>query len=460
MDLHTRKGTMADLDRMLEIERSAIPAPSGQYLYENRHFFFDGIQNRGEMVLACDETGYPVGMGQYSVLPDGSGWLETLRVEREYQRQGVGKAIYKRYMELARETGAPSLAMFTGRKNLASKGLAEKYGFHLAAAIHQFDLDLSAVNAVIVPGFHPVPDEEEAVALLTRTVEKDPWGPFMGLNRTFLHYGEPLYRYLHREGMVYTDGESVVVLGARMLRHRGLNVGYMAGDLDKCLRFAASATAAQGMGKLTLFAPYEREDIAAAAKKAGFGEPVELIVMEWEAVRGENAVLMETDRLALRRLTQEDFGDLCKILQDEETMYAYEGAFSDAEVQDWLDRQLARYEKYGFGLWAVICKATGELIGQCGLTMQPWKDEEVLEIGYLFRRDCWHKGYATEAAIACREYAFHTLGAGEVCSIIRDTNLASQGVAKRNGMVPQDTWVKHYRGVDMPHIRYVVKNSR
>ena len=68
----------------------------------------------------------------------------------------MGKAIYKRYMELARETGAPSLAMFTGRKNLASKGLAEKYGFHLAAAIHQFDLDLSAVNAVIVPGFHQI----------------------------------------------------------------------------------------------------------------------------------------------------------------------------------------------------------------------------------------------------------------------------------------------------------------
>ena len=114
----------------------------------------------------------------------------------------------------------------------------------------------------------------------------------------------------------------------------------------------------------------------------------------------------------------------------------------------------------GFGLWAVAEKADGGLIGQCGVTMQDCCGREVPEIGYLFRRDCWHKGYATEAAIACREYAFHTLGAGEVCSIIRDINLASQGVAKRNGMVPQDTWVKHYRGVDMPHIRYVVKNSR
>ncbi len=167
-------------------------------------------------------------------------------------------------------------------------------------------------------------------------------------------------------------------------------------------------------------------------------------------------MILETERLYLRELEQSDFSALCRILQDEQTMYAYEGAFTDAEVQDWLDRQLARYEKYGFGLWAVILKETEELIGQCGLTMQPWKDGEVLEIGYLFRRDCWHKGYATEAAIGCKKYAFETLHAGEVCSIIRDTNTASQNVALRNGMEKRDSWTKHYRGVDMPHFRYVV----
>ena len=137
-------------------------------------------------------------------------------------------------------------------------------------------------------------------------------------------------------------------------------------------------------------------------------------------------------------------------------MYAYEGAFSDAEVQEWLNRQLTRYEKYGFGLWAVILKESGELIGQCGLTMQPWKDKDVLEIGYLFRRDYWHKGYATEAAVACKKYAFEKLGAKEVYSIIRDINTASQKVALRNGMLPADTWIKHYRGVDMLHTRYIV----
>lgn len=166
-------------------------------------------------------------------------------------------------------------------------------------------------------------------------------------------------------------------------------------------------------------------------------------------------MILETKRLYLREMNQSDFPSLCEIMQDAETMYAYEGAFSDTEVQEWLDRQISRYRKWGFGLWAVILKETCEMIGQCGLTMQPWKDEEVLEIGYPFRRSYWHKGYAIEASTACKQYAFETLNAKEVCSIIRDTNTASQNVAVRNGMSVTDTWTKHYRGVDMPHYRYV-----
>ena len=74
----------------------------------------------------------------------------------------------------------------------------------------------------------------------------------------------------------------------------------------------------------------------------------------------------------------------------------------------------------------------------------------------LFRsRAFWHQGFAIEAARACKDYAFEVLDAKEVCSIIRDTNTASKKVAIRNGMEKKDTWVKHYRGVDMPHERYV-----
>lgn len=168
----------------------------------------------------------------------------------------------------------------------------------------------------------------------------------------------------------------------------------------------------------------------------------------------------KTQRLYMREMEQDDFDALSRILQDEETMYAYNGAFGDEETQEWLDRQISRYRRYGFGLWALVLKENGEMIGQCGVTMQPWKDKEVIEVGYLLRRDCWHKGFATEAARACKEYAFDILNADEVCSIIRDTNTASQRVAKRNGMKITDEWTKHYRGVDMPHYLFSVRRDK
>lgn len=58
---------------------------------------------------------------------------------------------------------------------------------------------------------------------------------------------------------------------------------------------------------------------------------------------------VQTERLYLRKMQQSDFSALCKILQDEEVMYAYEHAFSDQEVQEWLERQMKRYQDYGFG---------------------------------------------------------------------------------------------------------------
>jgi RimJ/RimL family protein N-acetyltransferase len=170
-------------------------------------------------------------------------------------------------------------------------------------------------------------------------------------------------------------------------------------------------------------------------------------------------VILETSRLVLREMQQSDYSNLCNILQDADVMYAYEGAFSDIETQELLDKQISSYLEYGFGLWAVLLITTGEMIGLCGLTMQNYLDTQVLEVGYLFQKAYWRHGYATEAAIACRDYAFEKLNADEVFSIIRDDNIASQNVAKRNGMTVADTFIKHYRGVNMPHYLFSVKHS-
>ncbi|MEG1547439.1 MAG: GNAT family N-acetyltransferase [Clostridia bacterium] len=171
-------------------------------------------------------------------------------------------------------------------------------------------------------------------------------------------------------------------------------------------------------------------------------------------------MILETHRLYLREMKQTDYPALCKMLQDAEVMYAYEHPFSDDEAHDWLNRQIKRYADYGFGLWAVILKATGEMIGQCGLTMQDCDGRQVLEVGYLFQKAYWNNGYATEAAIACKHYAFETLNADEVYSIIRDNNIASQGVAKRNGMTINGSFTKHYYNMDMPHLVFWVKRTK
>ncbi|CCY35728.1 putative uncharacterized protein [Alistipes sp. CAG:831] len=169
-----------------------------------------------------------------------------------------------------------------------------------------------------------------------------------------------------------------------------------------------------------------------------------------------NRTIIETPRLLLREMTPADRPDLCMILQDKEVMCAYNGPFSDEEVNGWLERQTGRYREWGYGLWAVVLKQTGKMIGQCGVTRQLWNGEEMLEVGYLFRHSHWHQGYATEAARACMEYAFNVLGASEVCSIIRDNNIPSQRVALRNGMrKAEGVMVKHYRGAEMPHWLYL-----
>lgn len=168
----------------------------------------------------------------------------------------------------------------------------------------------------------------------------------------------------------------------------------------------------------------------------------------------------DTRRLALREMSAADLPALSAILQDPETMTAYEGAFTDAEVAVWLDRQLARYRDDGFGLWSVVLKESGEMIGQCGLTRQAIDGSDVVEVGYLFNRAHWHRGYASEAAAACVAAGFEALDLDEVYAQVRDTNIASMNVAIRLGMTVRSRFTKRYRGVDMPHLAFAITRTQ
>ena len=103
--------------------------------------------------------------------------------------------------------------------------------------------------------------------------------------------------------------------------------------------------------------------------------------------------ILSTTRLILREMTPADYPALSAILQDEATMYAYEHAFSDEETQTWLERQLQRYREDGFGLWAVVLKESGQMIGQCGITWQDIEGERLPEIGPPIRTPrLWRMG--------------------------------------------------------------------
>ncbi len=170
-------------------------------------------------------------------------------------------------------------------------------------------------------------------------------------------------------------------------------------------------------------------------------------------------MILQTKEFYLREITKADYLSIAEILGNSEVMYAYEHPFSEDEINTFIELQQRRYAKYGFGMWGVIIKEKEELIGLCGLTMQDWDGKEVLEIGYLFAKAYWHKGYATKAAQCCKQYAFDVLHATEVYSIIRDTNLPSVKVAIANNMEKVGEFTKFYYNMHMPHFVYCVKKS-
>ncbi len=166
--------------------------------------------------------------------------------------------------------------------------------------------------------------------------------------------------------------------------------------------------------------------------------------------------ILRTRRLLLREMVEEDIPDLEEMMLDPEVTYAYPHSFTKADVQNRLARQQERYRRDGFGLWAVVLLSTGEMVGQVGLTWQDCEGQPVLEVGYLLKKRHWHKGYASEAAQACRDYAFRVLGAEKVSSIIKTDNLASIQVAERNGMVREKEFTAHFYDVPVPHYFYTV----
>jgi [ribosomal protein S5]-alanine N-acetyltransferase len=165
---------------------------------------------------------------------------------------------------------------------------------------------------------------------------------------------------------------------------------------------------------------------------------------------------LKTERLKFRKLTAEDIESWMDFFNSTEALqFLPFKLHSKKACAEWLERQALRYKQSRSGLCALIEKNSGKMIGQCGLLIQEIDGKTEIEIGYHLIPTFWKKGFATEAAIAVRNYAFNNDLADSLISIIHRDNVNSQKVAERNGMKKEKELI--WKG--LPVFIYRIKKS-
>ncbi len=192
-----------------------------------------------------------------------------------------------------------------------------------------------------------------------------------------------------------------------------------------------------GFKKITIRAEVENIGSNRVIQKCGF-KFVETVHLNeprsWNINCYELSRILETDRLVLRPMSDSDYKSLQEVLSDPETMKYYAAPYDEAGVQKWIDWCKASQAKRGFSLWSVILKETGQMIGDCGVSMQIIDDEMRPEIGYHLNKKYHHQGIGKEMTQAVRDYFFTHFNDNEVYSYMDKDNLPSYKTAEANGM--------------------------
>lgn len=141
---------------------------------------------------------------------------------------------------------------------------------------------------------------------------------------------------------------------------------------------------------------------------------------------------IETDRLLLRPMQPGDVEALALLWTDAEVTRYLGGPREFRTLREIFAARAGLSTAYD--LWPVVEKASGQLVGQCGLVDKEVEGEAVVELVYVFARAAWGKGYATEAAAAVRDYALRRLALPRIVALIHPENGASERVAGKLGM--------------------------
>ena len=162
-----------------------------------------------------------------------------------------------------------------------------------------------------------------------------------------------------------------------------------------------------------------------------------------------------TDRLLAERIAKEHFGELSRMWQDPRVMEALGGVRSEQEALAQLGMALAHWERYGFGIWILREKTTGDLVGHAGFRYCELDGWPELDLGYSLRAEFWGKGLATEIAKAVVAVGFERLGSEHITAICLPTNLASRRVLEKVGFqYERDTIFRN-----LPHVLYRIQRG-
>lgn len=162
---------------------------------------------------------------------------------------------------------------------------------------------------------------------------------------------------------------------------------------------------------------------------------------------------LETERLTGRRIQSGDFELLCRLLQNPIVAATLGGVRSDEEVQQFLAKNLAQWNRYGIGRWMWHSKADGRFVGRGGLHHVEVAGREEIEIGYALVPEFWKQGLATEIAKASISVGFNDLNVAELVSFTLPTNLASRRVMEKCGL----SFDREIVWSELPHVLYRLK---
>ncbi len=274
-EIALRRARPEDREKVVWVE--SLSTPNLSYVPHVWEMFLG--DDVGDWTVA-EMEGEVVGCGKYTLLPDGSAWLETLRVVPQRQGLGVGKRLYEHWLRLSQEKGVETMRMYTGVRNAASRGLAERYGLRVVETFRGTLMEKQPETHAEY-GFRQVRDPERATRLLMKHGEA--WGGWLVMNRTIDTLTPAIYTHLAERGMVYTDPStgSVVAVGARFMPRHGLHIGLFAGDAEACLGFAAHKAAEGGVERLHCLFPSHIPGVEDTLKGFGFRlEPADFLVME------------------------------------------------------------------------------------------------------------------------------------------------------------------------------------